>query len=135
MKNEKLHAYGNGIINYFWVVDNKLDNRLRGVIIQGRGGGGTRIFDLSGFNRYRLRITDRSYVCVGRTDQRAVLPSRSESFKNKLFRITHKCIIASKIDCRRESRRCIYILHVLNEKRKFIANSNIKSFHILVRNS
>jgi len=109
MKNEKLRAYGNGIINYFWVVDNKLDNRLRGDIIRG-GGGGTRI--LSGFNRYRLRIT----VCVERTDQRAVLPSRSESFKNKLFRITHKCIIASKIDCRRESRRCIYILNVLKRK-------------------
>ena len=115
MKNEKLSAYGNGIINYFWVVDNKLDNRLRGDIIRG-GGGRSQDFDLSGFNRYRLRITDRSYVCVGRTDQRAVLPSRSESFKNKLFRITHKCIIASKIDCRRESRRCIYILHVLKRK-------------------
>ena len=60
-------------------------------IIRG-GGGGTRIFDLSGNNRFWLDC-DRSYVCVERTEYRAVLPSRSKSFKNKLFRITHKCIM------------------------------------------
>ena len=44
---ERLCAYRNGITNYNWVVNNKLDNGMRGVIIRGEGGE-TRIFDLPG---------------------------------------------------------------------------------------
>ena len=54
MPNERVGAYVNGIIIYNLVFDNKFDNWLRGVISSEGGGGGTKIFDLSGNNRYLL---------------------------------------------------------------------------------